>query len=78
MFDNGSETTRSAGVFGTAIDAIEASRNMFAKRNQKKADRAHRFQHVGGFLSDDAITHYCSTNGIKNNPIERRDMKACK
>ena len=35
-----------------------------------------RFQYVAGVPSDSAITYSASTNGIKNNPITRRDVLA--
>ena len=43
-----------------------------------KADRTRRFQHVSGFPSDATITCSISTNGVRNNPITRRDVMIAK
>ena len=44
-------------------------------KDQKKAHRTRRFQHVGGHTSDATIVYSSVTNGIKNSPITQRGVK---
>lgn len=64
--------------FADAIDTIEKSKARFSKRDQLAADRVRRVQHVAGFPSDDTLIYSVMTNGIKNNPISKRDILICK
>ena len=64
--------------FADAIDTEEKSRDRFSKRDQIKADRVRRLQYVAGFPSDETLMYSILTNGIKNNPISRRDVMICK
>ena len=63
--------------FYEAIETVMGSRSKFSKRDQIRADRVRRLQHVAGFPSDETFTYSVMTNGIKNNPISRRDIKIC-
>ena len=60
-----------------AIDTVAKSRTRFSKRDQIRTDRVRRLQHVTGFPSDETTLYSVSTNGIKNNPISRRDVQTC-
>ena len=55
------------------IDTLEASKKRFSKRDQLKAELVRRFQHVAGVPSDETIIHSVNTNGIRNNPLTKRD-----
>jgi hypothetical protein len=57
-----------------AIDTITKSKNNFSKRDQLKASRVRRFQHVAAHPSDETLIYSAMTNGIKNNPITKRDI----
>jgi hypothetical protein len=57
-----------------AIDTITKSKNNFSKRDQSKASRVRRFQHVAAHPSDETLIYSSMTNGIKNNPITKRDI----
>ncbi|OEU10337.1 hypothetical protein FRACYDRAFT_247347 [Fragilariopsis cylindrus CCMP1102] len=57
-----------------AIDTITKSKNNFSKRDQSKATRVRRFQHVAAHPSDDTLIYSAMTNGIKNNPITKKDI----
>ncbi|OEU08874.1 hypothetical protein FRACYDRAFT_249219 [Fragilariopsis cylindrus CCMP1102] len=57
-----------------AIDTITKSKNNFSKRDQSKAMRVRRFQHVAAHPSDDTLIYSAMTNGIKNNPITKKDV----
>ena len=81
-----SDPTEAAGVeandkrkvmFTEAIETIRGSRDRFSKRDQLRADRVRRLQHVSGFLSDQTIAYSLITNGIRNNPISKRDADVC-
>ena len=65
-------------AFVDTIDAVEKSRLRFSKRDQVRADRIRRLQHVAGCPSDDTLVYSVLTNGIKNNPISQRDIEMCK
>ena len=41
--------------FCDAIDTVEKSRSRFSKRDQLRADRVRRFQHVAAFLEDSTM-----------------------
>jgi hypothetical protein len=58
-----------------AIDTVEKSKQKFSKRDQIRADRVRRFQHVAAHPSDETIIYSAMTNGIKNSPITKRDVK---
>jgi hypothetical protein len=58
-----------------AIDTVEKSKQNFSKRDQNRADRVRRFQHVAAHPSDETIIYSAMTNGIKNSPITKRDVK---
>jgi hypothetical protein len=58
-----------------AIDTIEKSKKNFSKRDQVRANRVRRFQHVSAHPSDETIIYSAMTNSIKNSPITRRDVK---
>ena len=58
-----------------AIDTIKKSKQNFSTRDQQRANRVRRFQHVAAHPSDDTIIYSAMTNGIKNSPITRRDVK---
>jgi hypothetical protein len=58
-----------------AIDTIEKSKQKFSKRDQLRASRVRRFQHVAAHPSDETIIYSAMTNGIKNSPITKRDVK---
>ena len=57
-----------------AIDTVTKSKNNFSKRDQSKASRVRRFQHVAAHPSDDTLIYSAMTNGIKNNPITKKDI----
>lgn len=57
-----------------AIDTVTNSKNNFSKRDQSKASRVRRFQHVAAHPSDETLIYSAMTNGIKNNPITKRDI----
>jgi hypothetical protein len=57
-----------------AIDTVEKSKNNFSKRDQLRASRVRRFQHVAAHPSDETLIYSAMTNGIKNNPITKRDI----
>ena len=63
--------------FADAIDTVKKSRARFSRRDQLRADRVRRLQHVAGFPSDETLTHSVVTNGIENNPISKRDVQIC-
>ena len=63
--------------FDEAIETVMGSSGKFSKRDQIRADRVRRLQHVAGFPSDETLTYSVMTNGIRNNPISRRDIKIC-
>ena len=71
VIENSSGNLRASRVLVTAIDTIEAS-------NEMKTERARRFELARCFPLDVTMKCSCSTNGIKNNPITRRCMDACK
>ena len=56
------------------IDAVEKSKQNFTKRDQLRAGRVRRFQHVAAHPSDETIIYLTITNSIKNNPITKRDV----
>lgn len=58
-----------------AIDTLTESRKRFTKRDQLRADRTRRFQHVASHPSDATIIYAAATNSIKNSPITQRDVK---
>jgi hypothetical protein len=58
-----------------AIDTIDISKQRFSKRDQLRASRVRRFQHVAAHPSDETIIYSAMTNGIKNSPITKRDVK---
>ena len=60
-----------------AIDAVARSRDRFSKRDQLKADMVRRVQHVAACPSDATLIYSFSTNGIKNNPLTKRDVETC-
>ena len=61
-------------VVEKAIDTVEHSKSRFTKRDQQRADRVRRLQHVARFPSDTTMVCSTVTNGIKNNPITKRDV----
>ena len=63
------------GAKENAIDTIIASKKRFVKREKLKADQVRRFQKVEGFPSDGTMEFPCITNGIKRNPITKRDVQ---
>ena len=58
-----------------AIDTVENSKKNFTKRDQLRVHRVRRFQHVAAHPSDETIIYSSMTNGIRNNPITKRDVK---
>jgi hypothetical protein len=58
-----------------AIDTVEKSKQNFSKKDQLRADRVRRFQHVAAHPSDETIIYSAMTNSIKNSPITKRDVK---
>jgi hypothetical protein len=58
-----------------AIDKIEKSKQKFSKRDQLRASRVRRFQHVAAHPSDETMIYSAMTNSIKNSPITKRDVK---
>ena len=64
-------------TFAEGIYTIVKSRSRVSKRDQIKADRVRRLQHVAGFPSDETSIYSVLTNGIKNNPISKRDVQIC-
>ena len=61
-----------------AIDTIKKSKENFSRKDQLRANRVRRFQHVAAHPSDDTIIYSAMTNNIKNSPITKRDVKmAC-
>ena len=75
---NNNENSAKRATFADEIETIDKSRARLSKRGQLRADRVRRLQHVAGFLSDDALVYSVMTNGIKNNPISKRDIEICK
>ena len=63
--------------FADAIDTIPKSRARVSKRDQIRYDRVRRLQHVAAFPCDETITYSVMTNGVRNNSINRRDIKTC-
>ena len=57
-----------------AIETLEDSKKQFSKRDRLKAELVRRFQHVAGVPSDATLIHLVTTNGIRNNPITKRDI----
>ena len=57
-----------------AIVTLEDSKKRFSKRDRLKAELVRRFQHVAGVPSDATLIHLVTTNGIRNNPITKRDI----
>ena len=64
-----------ARIMKDAIDTVEKSKQNFSKRDQLRANRVRRFQHVAAHPSDETIIYSAMTNGIKNSPITKRDVK---
>ena len=58
-----------------AIDTTSKSRSSFSKRDQIRADKVHRLQHVEAFKSEETLIFSVITNEIRNNPVNRRDIK---
>jgi hypothetical protein len=58
-----------------AIDTVEKSKQNFSKKDQARANRVRRFQHVAAHPSDETIIYSAMTNSIKNSPITKRDVK---
>ena len=58
-----------------AIDTVEKSKQNFSKKDQLRANRVRRFQHVAAHPSDETIIYSAMTNSIKNSPITKRDVK---
>ena len=52
---------------------IDGSRKRFTKRYQCKSDRVRCFQYLLAFPYNSILMHSCSKNGVKNNPITKRD-----
>jgi hypothetical protein len=83
-FDGGKDMCRS--IHGTienakafvsiddAIDTVTKSKNNFSKQDQLKASKVRRFQHVAAHPSDQTLIYSAMTNGIKNNPITKREV----
>jgi hypothetical protein len=70
-------TIESAEAFvseNDAIDSITKNKNNFSKRDQLNAVRVQRFQHVAAHPSDETLIYSAMTNGIRNNPITKRDI----
>ena len=59
----------------TGIDTVEQSKARFSVRDQERANAVRRFQHVSGHPSDSTIIYSAVTNGIKNSPITKQDVK---
>ena len=57
-----------------AIETLEDSKKRFSKRDRLKAELMRRFQHVAGVPADTTLIHLANTNGIRNNPITKRDI----
>ena len=57
------------------IDTIKESKKRFTGPDQKQATRVRRWQHVGGHPSDSTLKYSSVTNGIKNNPFTKQDIK---
>jgi hypothetical protein len=57
-----------------AIDTVTKSKNNFSRRDQSRASRVRRFQHVAAHPSDETLIYSSMTNGIKNNPITKQDI----
>jgi hypothetical protein len=58
-----------------AIDTVEKSKQNFSKKDQLRAARVRRFQHVAAHPSDETIIYSAMTTSIKNSPITKRDVK---
>ncbi|OEU17119.1 hypothetical protein FRACYDRAFT_237529 [Fragilariopsis cylindrus CCMP1102] len=58
-----------------AIDTVKKSKQNFSVKDQLRANRVRRFQHVAAHPSDETIIYSAMTNSIKNSPITRRDVK---
>ena len=57
------------------IDTIEASKKRFTARDQKQASCVRRYQHVGGHPPDATLKNSSETNGGKNSPFTKQDIK---
>ena len=60
-----------------AIDTISKSRSRFPKRDQIRVDKACMLKHVSDFLSDDILIYSVMTNRIRNNTMNKRNIKIC-
>ena len=49
----------------------------FSKRDQLREDRVRRLKHVTTFPEDCAIMCAVQTDGVRNNPISKRDTDIC-
>ena len=57
------------------IDTIKKSKKRFMEWDQKQALRVCQFQHVGGHSSDETMKYSSVTNGVKNSPFTKQDIK---
>ena len=62
--------------FEEAAATIAGSRSKFSKRDQIRADKVQRLQHMAGFPSDETLIYSVMTNGARNNLISRRGFPA--
>ena len=60
-----------------AISIVEGSKSNFSKIYQIRGDKVRRLQHADAFTSDQTLTCSVVTNGMRNNPISRRDIDVC-
>ena len=72
-----SETSKIVRFEEDTIDTIDQSRGKNSKIHQKKADMMRRLQHAEAFPSGANLIYYFGTNGIKNNPLTKRDVEMC-
>jgi len=60
---------------GEAIDTIQGSKKNYSIRDQRRAERARRFQHFAGHPSDHTLIYSAMTNGIIDSPVSKRDVE---
>ena len=75
--NEGIESNEKKVRFQEAIGTVMGGRSKFSKRDQIRADKVRRLQHVAGFPSDETLVYSVMTNGIRNNPISKRDIEIC-
>ena len=66
------------GVEKDTIDTMFRSNNRFLKWCQLKTHMAGNLQHVATFSSDNDLMRSVAANGIKNNPLSKKDVDISK